>query len=155
MPSNIAPFGCWTRKNRSPFMAALWLRGNMKKSIVPEQFKHYYDDWHFSPAIEADGTVYLSGVTAARKDKPISIDPQEQFHDAFYKVGVYLDAAGLTYDDILEMTTFHIDLKAHIEVFSKVKDEYVKAPYPAWSAIGVSEFIPENALVEMRIVAKR
>ncbi|HBV9685523.1 TPA: RidA family protein, partial [Klebsiella variicola] len=24
----------------------------------------------------------------------------------------------------------------------------------AWTAIGVSEFIPENALVEMRIVAK-
>ncbi|KJF99077.1 RidA family protein [Photobacterium leiognathi] len=127
----------------------------MKKSIVPEEFKHYYNDWHFSPVIEADGTVYLSGVTAARKDKPISIDPQEQFHDAFYKLGVYLDAAGLTYDDILEMTTFHIDLKAHIEVFSKVKDEYVKPPYPAWSAIGVSEFIPENALVEMRVVAKK
>lgn len=27
--------------------------------------------------------------------------------------------------------------------------------YPAWSAIGVSEFIPENALVEIRVVAKR
>ncbi|HIB5011826.1 TPA: RidA family protein, partial [Klebsiella quasipneumoniae subsp. quasipneumoniae] len=36
----------------------------------------------------------------------------------------------------------------------KVKDRYIKAPYPAWTAIGVSEFIPENALVEMRIVAK-
>jgi len=66
-----------------------------------------------------------------------------------------LKAAGLGYENILEMTTFHVDLKKHIDVFSKVKDEYIKAPYPAWSAIGVSEFIPENALVEMRIVAKR
>lgn len=83
----------------------------MKKSIVPEEFQHYFDDWHFSPVIEADGTVYLSGVTAARKDKPISQHPEEQFHDAFYKLGVYLKAAGLGYENILEMTTFHIDLK--------------------------------------------
>ncbi len=128
----------------------------MKKAIVPEEFRHYFDDLHFSPAIEAaDGTVYLSGVTAARKDKPVSTNPEEQFHDAFYKLGIYLNAAGLTYDDILEMTTFHIDLKKHIDLFSKVKDQYVKKPYPAWSAVGVLEFIPDNALVEMRIVAKR
>ena len=59
----------------------------MKKSIVPEEFQHYFNDWHFSPIIESDGTVYLSGVTAARKDKPISQHPEEQFHDAFYKLG--------------------------------------------------------------------
>ena len=127
----------------------------MKQPIIPSEFKHYYKDWHFSPVIESDGTVYLSGVTAARKDKPISRDPEEQFHDAFYKLGVYLSAAGLTFDDILEMTTFHIDLKKTIDVFSNVKDIYIKSPYPAWSAIGVAEFIPDNALVEMRIVAKR
>ena len=126
----------------------------MKKSIFPEDFKHYFNDWHFSPVIDADGTVYLSGVTAARKHKPISKDPEEQFHDAFYKLGLYLKAAGLGYEHILEMTTFHIDLKKHSALFSEVKDKYIKAPYPAWSAIGVSEFIPENALVEMRVVAK-
>ena len=127
----------------------------MKQSIVPAEFQHYYTDWHFSPVIEADGTVYLSGVTAARKDKPISKHPEEQFHDAFYKLGVYLKSAGLGFEHILEMTVFHIDLKKHIDVFSRVKAENVKAPYPAWTAIGVVEFIPENALVEMRVVAKR
>ncbi|WP_337022518.1 MULTISPECIES: Rid family hydrolase [unclassified Pantoea] len=127
----------------------------MKQAIAPAEFQHYYTDWHFSPVIEADGTLYLSGVTAARKDKPISKHPEEQFHDVFYKLGVYLKTAGLDYENILEMTSFHIDLKKHIEVFSRVKDEYIKAPYPAWSAIGVVEFIPENALVEIRVVAKR
>ncbi|EPA8658890.1 hypothetical protein ACW0Z6_004459 [Vibrio alginolyticus] len=53
------------------------LEGNMKKSIVPDEFRHYFDDWHFSPVIEADGTVYLSGVTAARKGKQISTNPEE------------------------------------------------------------------------------
>jgi len=93
----------------------------MKKSIVPEEFQHYFDDWHFSPVIEADGTVYLSGVTAARRDKPISKHPEEQFHDAFYKLGVYLNAAGLNYEHILEMTTFHIDLKKTYRRFFQSK----------------------------------
>ncbi|KXF80910.1 Rid family hydrolase [Enterovibrio coralii] len=127
----------------------------LKNSIVPEEFKHYFDDWHFSPVIEKNGTYYLSGVTAARKDKPISSDPEEQFHDAFYKLGVYLRTAGLDYENILEITTYHVDIKKHIECFSKVKDHYIRAPFPAWTAIGVVEFIPDNALVEMRVVAAK
>ena len=104
-----------------------------------------------SPVIEADGTLYLSGVTAARKDKPISTHPEEQFHDAFYKLGVYLNAAGLDYEHILEMTTFHIDLKTH-RVFSKVKDVYPPTRHGLPSACQ-SSF--RKTPVEMRIVAKR
>ncbi len=53
------------------------------------------------------------------------------------------------------MTTFHIDLKKYSDTFSKVKDHYIKEPYPSWSAIGVSEFIPKNALVAIRMIAKK
>lgn len=98
--------------------------------------------------------MYLSGIITARKNKLISQHPEEQFHDAFYKLGVYLETAGLTYENILEITTFHIDLKKHTGLFSKVKDRYIKALYPAWTTIGVSEFIPESALVEMRTAVK-
>jgi enamine deaminase RidA (YjgF/YER057c/UK114 family) len=34
-----------------------------------------------------------------------------------------------------------------------VKDRHIVAPYPAWSAIGVSELIAEGALVEIRAIA--
>ncbi len=29
------------------------------------------------------------------------------------------------------------------------------APYPAWSAIGISELITEGTLIEIRVIAKR
>ena len=34
-----------------------------------------------------------------------------------------------------------------------VKDRYLTDPYPAWTAIGVSELAAPAALVEVRVVA--
>jgi enamine deaminase RidA (YjgF/YER057c/UK114 family) len=53
------------------------------------------------------------------------------------------------------MTTYHVDLRKHLSVFIKVKDEYIIAPYPAWTAIGVNELITEGTLLEIRIIARR
>jgi hypothetical protein len=36
-----------------------------------------------------------------------------------------------------------------------VKDEFVSAPYPAWTAVGISELITTGTLAEIRIIAKR
>ncbi|MCG8334011.1 MAG: RidA family protein [Proteobacteria bacterium] len=127
----------------------------MKNPIIPTEFAHYYDKWHFSPGVESNGLVFFSGVTASRKDKEISTNAEEQFHDVFFKLKVYLHAADLSFDDILEMTTYHIDLKKHFNTFSKVKDQYIKKPFPAWTAVGVSELIADNALVEIRVIAKK
>ena len=127
----------------------------MKKVFVPEEFRHYYDDWHFSPAVETGELIFFAGVTAARKDKIISEDPEEQFHDLFHKLNIYLKSAGVGFEHIVEMTSYHIDVKQQFQLFSEVKDHYIKAPYPAWTAIGVSDFIPENALVEVRVIATR
>lgn len=128
----------------------------MKKIYVPEKFRHYYDDFHFSAAVEAQPPlVFLSGVTASHPDRDMPTDPVAQFHDVFAKLRAYLEEAGLGFENIIEMTTFHVDLRTHIDAFSAVKDEYIGEPYPAWSAIGVSAFIPERALVEVRVVASR
>ena len=53
------------------------------------------------------------------------------------------------------MTTYHVALRKHLDAFVKVKDEFIADPYPAWTSIGVSELITPEALVEIRIVAKR
>jgi len=35
-----------------------------------------------------------------------------------------------------------------------VKKNYVKPPFPAWTAIQVSRLIPPNGITEIKIVAK-
>ena len=127
----------------------------MKKPIVPKKFSHYYSNLHFSPAVESQGFIFCSGATGTRPDGSISESPEIQFRDAFETVQLYLNEVGLSFDNVVEMTTYHIHLREHLEVFKAVKDEFVKEPYPAWSAIGVSEFITEGALVEIRVIASR
>jgi len=35
-----------------------------------------------------------------------------------------------------------------------VKNRYIKAPFPAWTAIQVARLIPPNGITETKIVAK-
>ena len=35
----------------------------------------------------------------------------------------------------------------------RVKDRFIRAPYPAWTAIGASELIVPGGLVELRAIA--
>lgn len=127
----------------------------MKKIFVPEKFSYAYDKFHYSAAVEAGPLVFFSGCTAATPGKEMPEDPEAQFHDVFAKLGAYLAEAGLGFDDIVEITSFHIDLRKHHDTFAAVKDQYIGEPYPAWSAIGVTEFMPPRALVEVRAVALR
>ena len=43
-------------------------------------------------------------------------------------------------------------LNEHIGVFMQVKDGFMKEPYPAWTAVGVSE-LGFGALVEIKVRA--
>jgi len=45
--------------------------------------------------------------------------------------------------------------REHLEAFVAAKDRWIAPPYPAWSAIGVSELITEGALVEIRAIAAK
>ena len=36
----------------------------------------------------------------------------------------------------------------------KVKDEFVRTPYPAWTAVGVTELARPNGLIEVKVTAR-
>jgi len=65
-----------------------------------------------------------------------------------------LAAAKLGFSDVVEMTTFHVGLQQHLGTFLAVKDRYLTAPYPAWTAIGIVELAVPGALVEIRVTAR-
>jgi enamine deaminase RidA (YjgF/YER057c/UK114 family) len=65
-----------------------------------------------------------------------------------------LTTAGVSFGDVVEMTTFHVGLRAHLTTFMKVKDRYMQAPYPSWTAIGVSELAFPGGIVEVKVIAR-
>ena len=122
---------------------------------MAEEFTHNPTAWHFSPDIDTGGFVFFSGITGTRADETIASDAELQFREAFRFLRAYLVQAALDVGDIVEITSYHMDLRRHLNAFIKVKDEFVLEPYPAWTAAGVAELISHGALVEIRAIAKR
>jgi enamine deaminase RidA (YjgF/YER057c/UK114 family) len=127
----------------------------MRKILVPREFSAIPDQWHFAPVLDAGEFVFLSGITGVHPNGSLSRDPETQIRDAFGFVGMHLATADLNFDDIVEMTTYHVALRRHLATFIRVKDEFIRMPYPAWTAVGITELITEGALVEIRVIANR
>jgi enamine deaminase RidA (YjgF/YER057c/UK114 family) len=123
--------------------------------MATAEFSHYPSAWHFSPVLDTGDFVFLSGLTGTHPDQSVAASPEMQFRDAFGFLRANLQLAGLSCSDIVDMTTYHVGLRRHLDAFIKVKDEFISAPYPAWTAIGVTELITAGTLVEIRVIAKR
>jgi len=107
--------------------------------------------WGFADAVVSGKTIYLSGVVAGLR--PGETDLRQPYERAFQRIGAILKRAGASWDDVVEMTTFHTDLTTQMPAITAVKKEYVKGPPPAWTAIQVSRLIPDTGLTEIKIVA--
>jgi enamine deaminase RidA (YjgF/YER057c/UK114 family) len=126
---------------------------NPNDVVVPAAQKHFYDRFHFAPAVKAGELLLCSGQIGAAPDGRPQADPETQFASAFEQVKAVLAEAGLGFSDVVELTTFHVGMQ-HLRTFSAVKDRYLAAPYPAWTAIGVAELAFPGGLVEVRVTAR-
>ena len=122
-------------------------------AVVPEGLEDYVEDWHMSPGLSADGFLFLTGMTAT-ENGAVTPDPAVQIEKAFDKVARTLRAAGVDFSSVVEMTSYHVGLRDHIELFRAIRDRYVSPPYPAWTAIEVGGFITDGAIVELRVIAR-
>lgn len=125
-----------------------------QKVIHPDSAASYYREWGFSPAVECRGFIFVSGCTGTMDDGTVPSGIADQTRQAFSRIKISLDEAGVEFSDIVEMTTYHIGLNSHLDEFIAVKNEFISEPYPAWTAIGVTELASEGAIVEIRVTAK-
>lgn len=107
-----------------------------------------------SPGHLSGDHVFLTGFTGTAADGTLSDDPETQMRHAFEKIGYVLRDAGLDFGALVEMTTYHIGLKEHLDLFKSVRAEYVTEPYPAWTAIEVAGFVRDGAVIEIRAIAR-
>jgi enamine deaminase RidA (YjgF/YER057c/UK114 family) len=124
-----------------------------KRAIVPPELRAAADQLKMSPAIVSGGHVFLTGVTGGDADGNMPADPETQFRNVFKKVGFILSAGDLTFQSIVEMTTYHIGLRDHFDLFDAIRLEYFREPYPAWTAVEIAGLRREGAIIEIRIIA--
>lgn len=122
--------------------------------IVPDADRRSYEHYHFAPAVRSHGLLLCSGQIGLNEGGTVPNDPEEEFRNAWRAVGRILQEAGLDYGNVVEYTTYHVGLQAHLPAFMKVRDEFISAPWPAWTAIGIGELAVPGARVEIRVVAE-
>ncbi|MFN5778830.1 MAG: Rid family hydrolase, partial [Novosphingobium sp.] len=85
---------------------------------------------------------------------PAGADPVEHYARTFERIGAILARAGSSWDDVLDITTFHTDIDASLTPLAAAKNRYVKAPFPTWTAIGIRRLYEPSAVVEIKVVAR-
>lgn len=124
-----------------------------RRAIVPPGFAAAATAANMSPAILSNGHLFFTGVTGSGPDGTLPEDPETQFRAAFAKIGAVLEEAGLGFEALVEMTSYHVGIRTHFELFDRVRLETVIAPYPAWTAVEVPLLRRPGALVEIRVIA--
>jgi hypothetical protein len=71
----------------------------------------------------------------------------------FHNIALTLDVAGANWSNIVELNSYHVGLVAQSEALLRVAAEFLVDPYPAWTAVGVTELIFPEAVVEISCVA--
>ena len=124
-----------------------------KKALFPAGCQSQANQIKVSPGIVSGDHVFLTGVTGSRPDGSMPEQAEDQFRSAFEKIGLVLSEAGLSHNAIVEMTTYHVGIHDHFDLFNEIRCEYVSEPFPAWTAVEVAALRRPGAIVEIRVVA--
>lgn len=123
------------------------------EAIVPAVWSDFYEETRIPAAVRVGNTLRLSGHTGETADGSFSADADAEIRQAFCNVGFTLAEAGASWSDVVEINSYHVGLKGQAESVLRIAAEFLEDPYPAWTAVGVTELILPEALVEISCVA--
>lgn len=123
-------------------------------NIVTPAGQFMYERFHFAEATRHNDLLVCSGIIGTNDHGKLPATIEEEFDLAWTKVGALLEAAGSSLDDILEYTSYHVGLQENMGAFVAVRDKHLKEPWPAWTAIGITELAVPGAHVEIRVTAR-
>jgi len=110
-----------------------------RQAVFPANRHALYDAHGYSAAIVSGDLLFVSGQVGSRADGSAEPDFAAQVRLAFENLKATLAAGGCTFDDILDVTTYHTDPETQFETIMTVKNEiFAQPPYPAWTAVGVN-----------------
>lgn len=112
---------------------------SQREAIFPANRHALYEAHGYSAAIRSGDLLFVSGQVGSRKDGSPEPDFARQVELAFENLKATLSAAGCTFDDIVDVTTYHTDPEHQFDTIMAVKQQVFSAPpYPNWTAVGVN-----------------
>ena len=126
-----------------------------RRDIVPEHWADFFRGAAIPAAVVVGDELRLTGHTGESERGELSLDPPTQLRQTFVNIGATLDAAGFAWGDVIELTSYHVGLSGQRAVLLDIAGEFLPKPFPAWTAVGVTELFVDEAVVEISCVARR
>lgn len=124
-----------------------------RDAVFPADRHALYDAHQYSPAIRSGELLFVSGQVGSRADGSPEPDYAKQVKLAFDNLNAVLKAAGASFDDVIDVISFHTDPEKQFETFMAVRAQEIGvAPWPTWTAIGVNWLAGFD--VELKVVAR-
>jgi enamine deaminase RidA (YjgF/YER057c/UK114 family) len=132
--------------------------------ILPaEGDKRAYDAYRYAAVRRAGDFLYVSGVIVNRRDGE-GTDAEAfkaQVRRAFKRLEAGLKASGAGFADVVMINSFHVwqgpnfsgTRDEQFAAFGAVKDEFMPAPHPAWTAVGTTGLLSDGGIVEVQLIA--
>ena len=79
-----------------------------KQLINPEGTEFLYEAYQFSQAVKIGNQIWISGQVGMNEKGELGKNVEEQTRIAFENLEHVLKAAGARFDNIVEMTTYHV-----------------------------------------------
>jgi enamine deaminase RidA (YjgF/YER057c/UK114 family) len=107
-----------------------------RKAIVPDGMEAVYEKIRYAPALKVGNTLYVSGQIGRNAAMELVEGREAQIVQAFENLKLVLAAAGASMSDVVDLTTFHTDMR-DLPLFMAVRERYLATePLPAWTAVG-------------------
>lgn len=105
-----------------------------RELIIPSTMQSIMDRAGYAPAVRVGDTLYCAGQVGRTRDMEVILNPEAQFIACWENLRTVLAEGGCTFEDIVDMTTYHVAMSEHMAVFREVKTAYSRvasAPGPA------------------------
>lgn len=128
------------------------------------QDKKNHDEWRFAAVRRVDNMLYVSGVIVMRRENEGRDVPafKLQVRRALERLKTTLEAAGASFQDVVMINSFHVwqgpnftgTRHEQFMAFEEVIGEFIKPPYPAWTAVGTTGLLSDGGIVEVQLIAR-
>ena len=98
------------------------------------------------------GVSAIPGVTLDEDGDIVSYDIEAQCHSVFRNVRYILEDAGSSWENLIDVTVFLINMQDDFPIFNRIYAEYFKDNQPSRTTVEVSR-LPTKIAVEVKCIA--
>ena len=118
-------------------MQCFAIRNRPRQFITPPGHENHVENFHYTPVVKVDDTLYMTGQVGIDAGLR-SVDGREAHTvQAFDNQQKLLDAAGAGWDRVVEIVSYHTDLR-DLDLFFAVAERYLGDHRPTFTPLGTT-----------------